>query len=172
MKATGIVRRIDDLGRVVIPKEIRRTLRIRGGDALEIFTDRDGEVILKKYSPIAELADFAQEYVDSLAESTGQVALVADRDEIIAVSGAPKKGLLGKKVSSGVQVALERGETVTFDDPPAIESFPSGGQVAAPVMQEGELAGSVLILARDGKLSDLEKRLAETAANFLAKHLG
>ena len=97
------------------------------------------------------------------------MALVADRDEIIAVSGAPKKGLLGKKVSSGVQVALERGETVTFDDPPAIESFPSGGQVAAPVMQEGELAGSVLILARDGKLSDLEKRLAETAANFLAK---
>lgn len=75
MKATGIVRRIDDLGRVVIPKEIRRTLRIREGDPLEIFVDRDGEVILKKYSPIGELGDFAKEYTDSLAEATGHIAM-------------------------------------------------------------------------------------------------
>ncbi len=91
MKATGIVRRIDDLGRVVIPKEIRRTMRIREGEPLEIFVDRDGEVILKKYSPIGELGEFAQEYVDSLAEVTGHIACILDRDVAIAVAGAPKK---------------------------------------------------------------------------------
>lgn len=91
MKATGIVRRIDDLGRVVIPKEIRRTLRIREGDPLEIFTDRDGEVILKKYSPIGELGDFAKEYADSLHDSINHITCIADRDVIIAVAGAPKK---------------------------------------------------------------------------------
>src|SRR5690606_11016659 len=88
MKATGIVRRIDDLGRVVIPKEIRRTLRIREGDPLEIFVDRDGEVILKKYSPIGELGDFAKEYAESLHESTGHITMICDRDTIIAVAGA------------------------------------------------------------------------------------
>src|SRR5690606_24522992 len=87
MKATGIVRRIDDLGRVVIPKEIRRTLRIREGDPLEIFTDREGEVILKKYSPIGELNEFANEYCESLHENTKFIAMITDRDNIIAISG-------------------------------------------------------------------------------------
>ena len=90
MKATGIVRRIDDLGRVVIPKEIRRTMRIREGDPLEIFTDREGEVILKKYSPIGELGEFATEYADSLNEALGHISCIADKDTIIAVAGAPK----------------------------------------------------------------------------------
>ena len=98
MKATGIVRRIDDLGRVVIPKEIRRTLRIREGDPLEIFVDREGEVILKKYSPIGELGDFAKEYADSLHEAIGHIALIADRDNIITVAGAPKKEFLNKAI--------------------------------------------------------------------------
>ena len=91
MKATGIVRRIDDLGRVVIPKEIRRTLRIREGDPLEIFTDREGEIILKKYSPIGELTEFAGEYVESLFETTRHIAVITDRDGVIAVSGSSKK---------------------------------------------------------------------------------
>ena len=80
MKATGIVRRIDDLGRVVVPKEIRRTLRIREGDPLEIFTDREGEIILKKYSPIGELSLFAKQYAESLAQTTGHIVCIADRD--------------------------------------------------------------------------------------------
>jgi AbrB family transcriptional regulator, stage V sporulation protein T len=88
MKATGIVRRIDDLGRVVIPKEIRRTLRIREGDPLEIFVDRDGEVILKKYSPISELGDFAKEYAEALYDSLGNPILICDRDTYIAVAGS------------------------------------------------------------------------------------
>ena len=107
MKATGIVRRIDDLGRVVIPKEIRRTLRIRDGDPLEIFVDRDGEVILKKYSPIGELGEFAQEYADALNESLGHIACIADRDVIIAVSGAPKKEFVNRPLSSTVEQVIE-----------------------------------------------------------------
>lgn len=87
MKATGIVRRIDDLGRIVVPKEIRRTLRIREGDPLEIFTGREGEVILKKYSPIADLGQFAQAYAEALYETLGTPILISDRDEMIAVSG-------------------------------------------------------------------------------------
>ncbi len=107
MKATGIVRRIDDLGRVVIPKEIRRTLRIREGDPLEIFVDREGEVILKKYSPIGELGDFAKEYADSLYESTGHISLIADRDMVIAVAGAAKKEFIDKPISRAVENAIE-----------------------------------------------------------------
>ena len=103
MKATGIVRRIDDLGRVVIPKEIRRTLRIREGDPLEIFTDREGEVILKKYSPIGELGDFAAEYAESLHNTSGHIICVADRDSIIAVSGASIKEFLEKQLSGELE---------------------------------------------------------------------
>ena len=87
MKATGIVRRIDDLGRVVIPKEIRRTLRIREGDSLEIFTDRQGEIILKKYSPIGELSRFAKDYAESLATTLGSTVCITDHDQIIAAAG-------------------------------------------------------------------------------------
>ena len=91
MKATGIVRRIDDLGRVVIPKEIRRTLRIREGDPLEIFTDREGEIILKKYSPIGELGTFAKEYADSLGQVAGVMVCICDRDAVIAAAGGAKQ---------------------------------------------------------------------------------
>ena len=83
MKATGIVRRIDDLGRVVVPKEIRRTLRIREGDPLEIYTDREGEIILKKYSPIGELSQFAAQYAKILSDTTGNMVCVSDRDHLI-----------------------------------------------------------------------------------------
>ena len=100
MKATGVVRRIDDLGRVVIPKEIRRTLRIKEGDPLEIFTDKEGEVILKKYSPIGELSEFAEEYAETLTKTTGHIACITDKDTVIAVSGASKKELLEQGVSS------------------------------------------------------------------------
>ena len=107
MKATGIVRRIDDLGRVVIPKEIRRTLRIREGDPLEIFVDRDGEVILKKYSPISELGDFAKEYAEALYDSLGNPVLICDRDTYIAVAGGSKKEYLNKSVSELVEKIME-----------------------------------------------------------------
>ena len=91
MKATGIVRRIDDLGRIVVPKEIRRTLRIREGDALEIFTDREGEIILKKYSPLGEMGNFADQYAESLAQTLGYLVCITDTDQVIAAAGPGKK---------------------------------------------------------------------------------
>ena len=107
MKATGVVRRIDDLGRVVIPKEIRRTLRIKEGDPLEIFTDREGQVILKKYSPIGELSEFATEYAETLNKTTGHIACITDKDTVIAVSGMPKKEWLEQGISKELEQILE-----------------------------------------------------------------
>lgn len=183
MKATGIVRRIDDLGRVVIPKEIRRTLRIREGDPLEIFVDHDGEVILKKYSPIGELGEFAQEYADSLYEATNQIAAITDRDQIIAIAGTSKKDFLGKSIGSVAEKIMEERKAVSINDT-AIHSlfrgntdngiekvFPS--QVIAPIIAEGDPIGTVIIAAKENKnkISDLELKLAETAASFLAKQM-
>lgn len=184
LKATGIVRRIDDLGRVVIPKEIRRTLRIREGDPLEIFVDRDGEVILKKYSPIGELGEFAKEYADSLYEAIGHTALIADRDTVIAVAGAPKKEFLNKPIGSIVERAMEerrsivvaragegkqRGSIVGDDeDENRIPVY-----VVAPIVAGGDPIGAVIICSReaDAVMTETEIKLAETAAGFLAKQM-
>jgi len=186
VKATGIVRRIDDLGRVVIPKEIRRTLRIREGDPLEIFVDRDGEVILKKYSPIGELGDFAQEYADSLNESTGQIAMIADRDNIIAVAGAPKKEFLNKAIGPAVEKALEERRAVIMNEIgehehcrgcPVIgageRACKIASQAVAPIVSQGDPIGAVIIMSKEPgtRMGDLELKLAETAAGFLAKQM-
>lgn len=175
MKATGIVRRIDDLGRIVIPKEIRRTLRIRERDALEIFTDRDGEVILKKYSPIADLEDFAQEYADSLFESTGHIALITDRDAYIAVSGTGKKAFLGKSLPEELTEKME--SRAVFNSKEAGEHLPITGledanQILVPILHEGEVVGSIILLSKEKELGKLEHTLCQTAADFLAKQLG
>ncbi|MDP9729753.1 stage V sporulation protein T [Alicyclobacillus tolerans] len=178
MKATGIVRRIDDLGRVVIPKEIRRTLRIREGDPLEIFVDRDGEVILKKYSPIGELGDFAKEYAESLSESTGHVALIADRDVIIAAAGTAKKDFLDRPISSDVEQAMEDRKTIMNFTPgeySIVRDMPErlGSRVIAPIIAAGDPIGVVMLITRDenAKMSELERKLVETAAGFLAKQM-
>lgn len=185
MKATGIVRRIDDLGRVVIPKEIRRTLRIREGDPLEIFVDREGEVILKKYSPIGELGDFAKEYADSLYESTGHIALIADRDMIVAVAGAPKKEYLDKPIAQAVEKAVEERKVILMSKPGdhkfcdlcAIKEDNGQckftAQVIAPIIAEGDPIGAVILASREPNItmSDLEIKIAETAAGFLAKQM-
>ncbi|HBL36141.1 MAG TPA: stage V sporulation protein T [Firmicutes bacterium] len=185
MKATGIVRRIDDLGRVVIPKEIRRTLRIREGDPLEIFVDREGEVILKKYSPIGELGDFAKEYADSLYESTGHISLIADRDLLIAVAGAPKKEFIDKPISKAVENAIEERKVVLISTPgehkycEACVTLEDDGeckytaQVIAPIIAEGDPIGAVILTSKEPgvTMGDLEIKVAETAAGFLAKQM-
>ncbi len=174
MKATGIVRRIDDLGRVVIPKEIRRTLRIREGDPLEIFTDRGGEVILKKYSPMADLGYFAQEYADSLNESTGHIAMIADQDEIVAVSGALKKTYIGKRVTEQAEAVMKSRKTYISNEAgenPPIEGIEFRGQVISPIIYEGDIAGAIILLSKEAEVGSLEVKLAETAAGFLAKQL-
>ncbi|MHB1421539.1 MAG: stage V sporulation protein T [Bacillota bacterium] len=183
MKATGIVRRIDDLGRVVIPKEIRRTLRIREGDPLEIFVDREGEVILKKYSPIGELGDFAKEYADSLYEAIGHIACIADRDNIIAVSGAPKKEFMGKPIGPAVEKVMEDRKAVLINEP-GQHVFCNGcnedqvdckfsSEVIAPIIAEGDPIGAVILSSKEPgvKMGDMELKLAETAAGFLAKQM-
>lgn len=184
MKATGIVRRIDDLGRVVIPKEIRRTLRIREGDPLEIFVDRDGEVILKKYSPIGELGDFAKEYADSLHEAVGHIAMIADRDTIIAVAGAAKKEFLNRPISAAVEKVMESRRPVVINCPKE-DPFCAGclaaengecnftAEVIVPIIAEGDPIGAVILVSREPgvKMGELELKLAETAAGFLAKQM-
>lgn len=184
MKATGIVRRIDDLGRVVIPKEIRRTLRIREGDPLEIFVDREGEVILKKYSPIGELGDFAKEYADSLYEALGHIACIADRDTIIAVAGAPKKEFLNKPVGPAIEKVMEERKAIIInnpgEDPFCKECLLAedseckySSEVIAPIISEGDPIGAVILATKDTgvKMGEMELKLAETAAGFLAKQM-
>jgi len=176
MKATGIVRRIDDLGRVVIPKEIRRTMRIREGDPLEIFTDREGEVILKKYSPIGELGEFASEYADSLNEALGHISCIADKDTIIAVAGAPKKQLLNKQISSEIEKVMEERKMKVFSEPCFLtfdEDIKYNCAVIAPIIAEGDPVGAVVITTKEQgvQMGDLETKLAETAAGFLAKQM-
>ena len=180
MKATGIVRRIDDLGRVVIPKEIRRTLRIREGDPLEIFTDREGGVILKKYSPIGELTDFSKEYAESLQQSIGHIVLIADKDAFISVSGSPKKDYMERKVSQELERIMEDRRAVLINDQsktvPLHNDEEQGkytSQVISPIIAEGDAIGAVIILSKENteKLGDLELKLAETASAFLGKQM-
>jgi len=180
MKATGIVRRIDDLGRVVIPKEIRRTLRIREGDPLEIFTDREGGVILKKYSPIGELTDFSKEYAESLQQSIGHIVLIADKDAFISVSGSPKKEYIERKVSNELEKIMEDRKSVLITDEgktiPLHSDEEKGsyvGQVIAPIISEGDAIGAVIILTKQSgeSLGELELKLAETASAFLGKQM-
>jgi AbrB family transcriptional regulator (stage V sporulation protein T) len=178
MKATGIVRRIDDLGRVVIPKEIRRTLRIREGDPLEIFVDREGEVILKKYSPISELGDFAKEYAESLYESLNHITMITDRDSVIAVAGGSKKEFLEKAIGNLVEQSMESRKTMVETNEgqhdlvkDMNENFSS--YVIAPIIAGGDPIGTVVLISKDEdkKMGETEIKLSETAAAFLAKQM-
>ena len=180
MKATGIVRRIDELGRVVIPKEIRRTLRIREGDPLEIFTDRDGEVILKKYSPIGELGDFAKEYAEALHQSTGHIAVICDKDAVIAISGGSRKELSGKPITDDVE-QLMTGRTKAVlnacenDAMLAIVTDADSytAQTVVPILAAGDAIGAVMLLSRDedAHMGAMELKVCETAAHFMGKQM-
>lgn len=176
MKATGIVRRIDDLGRVVIPKEIRRTLRIREGDPLEIFVDRDGEVILKKYSPISELSDFAKEYAEALFDSLGNPVLICDRDSYIAVAGGSKKDYLNKGISSLIERIMEDRNSVLTNqnnEISLVEGFEEkiSSYTVGPIIANGDPIGAVVIFSKDGTIGEVEQKAVETAAGFLARQM-
>ncbi|MDD6155518.1 MAG: stage V sporulation protein T [Lachnospiraceae bacterium] len=180
MKATGIVRRIDDLGRIVIPKEIRRTLRIREGDPLEIFTDREGEIMLKKYSPIGELRDVAVSYAESLAQTTGELVCITDRDCVVAASGPKKREYEGKNLSKAMEELIERRATiaanlgekdfvkVTEDDENEFQT-----QTIVTIICNGDSIGSVVLYGRDSAKYSAEdvKQLVQTAAQFLGRQM-
>ncbi|HEY4554021.1 MAG TPA: stage V sporulation protein T [Bacillaceae bacterium] len=176
MKATGIVRRIDDLGRVVIPKEIRRTLRIREGDPLEIFVDRDGEVILKKYSPINELGDFAKEYCEALYDSLGSSVLICDRDSIIAVAGGSKKEYLNKSNGDMIEKSMDDRSSRLETNAGSV-SLVDGHEedlasyAIAPIIANGDPIGAVVIFSKDRTIGEVEQKSAETAASFLARQM-
>ena len=178
MKATGIVRRIDDLGRVVIPKEIRRTLRIRDGDPLEIYTDKDGEVIFKKYSLMGGLSDFAGQVCETLNKTTGHVTVITDRDACIAVAGAPRRDLMDKRIGEALEQVLE-GRKVYQHQPggqPMAVSDESGKffvSCAAPILAEGDVLGCVLFAAEEGDLEsgETDYKLLQTMSGFLGRHM-
>ncbi len=183
MKATGIVRRIDDLGRVVIPKEIRRTMRIREGDPLEIYTDREGEVIFKKYSPIGELSSFAAQYAETLHKTCSMAVLICDRDAVIACSGVPRKEYADKPLSTELEALMEdRSLYVWREGEDKLCPLRDGGNHFAscvmPILSEGDIIGCVASLMeaendrhREIMTVDLESKLIQTAAGFLGKQL-
>ena len=177
MKATGIVRRIDDLGRVVIPKEIRRTLHIRVGEPLEIYVSGDGEVIFRKYSPLGELSNFAVQYAEVLARATGGAVLVSDRDHVITVSGASKKEFVDQRISQAYEQAMENRRVLSSGDADPIPPFagaPMSAKVLAPILAQGDVIGSVALLG-DGQAAqqpgETEIKLVTVAAAFLGRQM-
>ena len=179
MKATGIVRRIDDLGRVVIPKEIRRTMRIREGDPLEIFTDRDGEVIFKKYSPIGELTGFASQYADTMFKTCGSPVVICDRDAVIAFAGVSKKECAEKKISSDIESIMENRKLYCFTPDDGAKPIVDGSEhvciaCAMPILSGGDIIGCVSTVLNEEEPkapTDVEIKLIQTAAVFLGKQL-
>lgn len=176
MKATGIVRRIDDLGRVVIPKEIRRTMRIREGDPLEIYTDKDGGVIFRKYSLMGGLSDFAGQMCETMNKTTGETAVITDRDTCIAVSGSARRALTDRRVSPELERLMAGRQLYRRE---AGSSLPvAEGEdrylvsCAAPILSEGDVLGCVLFLTEDDRpASDTNAKLVQTIAAFLGRHM-
>ncbi len=178
MKATGIVRRVDDLGRIVIPKEIRRTLRIREGDPLEIYTEKDGGVIFRKYSPMGDLQDFAAQMCEAMGESFGCMAAVSDRDSIIATAGIPKRELVDKPNSQELEKLMEQRRSYRYSSGETKLKVTEGSDkyhlgAAAPILCQGDLMGCVmLLLGEDSQpLPEGDRRLVQTAASFLGKQM-
>ncbi len=178
MKATGIVRRIDDLGRVVIPKEIRRTMRIREGDPLEIYTDNNGEVIFKKYSPIGELSSFAAQYAESLVKGTQLSVVICDRDHCVAAAGISKKEVLERRVTAALEEVMEARRThvvQSAEEKPfqALEGIDRLACVSVPILAAGDVTGAVVLLANEtaSTPTDADIKLAQVAAGFLGRQM-
>ena len=178
MKATGIVRRVDDLGRIVIPKEIRRTLRIREGDPLEIYTEKDGGVIFRKYSPMGDLQEFAAQMCESIGAATGHIAAVSDRDSIIALHGAPKRDLMDKPNSAELEKLMEQRRNYLFQSGDVPIRAAEGAEkyhlgAVSPILSQGDLMGCVMLLLGegDGPLQEADQHLARTAAGFLGRQM-
>ena len=178
MKATGIVRRIDELGRVVIPKEIRRTMRIREGDPLEIFTGPNEEVVFKKYSPIGEITEFAAQYADVMSRACGLPVVIGDRDHVIAVAGESKKEYMERRLSPHLEQVMEERQLVTArtnggKGVPVVEGRDRLAGIAAPILSAGDVIGCVCILMNDtGAMpGETDVKLAQVAAAFLGKQM-
>ena len=176
MKATGIVRRIDDLGRVVIPKEIRRTMRIREGDPLEIYTNAGGEVIFKKYSPIGELADFAVHYAEALAKGTNLPVIICDRDHCVAAAGISKKEVIERRVTPSLENIMEERRCVSYGKEnafQALEGVKRNIRVGVPIINAGDVSGAIVLIEDEegSDASETDVKLATVAATFLGSQV-
>jgi len=177
MKATGIVRRIDDLGRVVIPKEIRRTMRIREGDPLEIYTNTDGEVIFKKYSAISEMSENAASVSEIMNKIAGCPVVIFDRDHVVASAGVSKKEFSERRVSPELEELMEtRGQYYSTGDGKrwlGAEGVEKAAMAALPIISSGDVTGAVVFLETEDNtvVSDLQKSLINAAAQFLGKQV-
>lgn len=180
MKATGIVRRIDDLGRVVIPKEIRKTLRIKEGTPMEIYTDRQGEIILKKYSPIGELDIFAKEYTEALFQTTGFTVCITDRDQVVAAAGPGSRELTGKSISRELEKVIAERSTKSFNAGerkkiPITENQKEmrNSGIIQPVVSSSDTIGAVILIGKNERdiIGNAERMLVQTAAGFLGKQI-
>ena len=179
MKATGIVRKIDDLGRIVIPKEIRKGLRIRVGDPLEIYVEKNGEIILKKYAPMGDLLKISEQYADTLFKTSGFAVCITDADSITAVSGCPKKEYLDKEISDNI-IDIMRDRIVWSTKDGIVMKIVNGegptkytSQIIAPIIADGDAIGSVILLSFDNtkKITEVELKLIQSAAIFLGKQM-
>jgi AbrB family transcriptional regulator (stage V sporulation protein T) len=169
---TNNVRRLDDLGRVVIPKEIRRQLRLKEGDPLEIYVNEERQLILKKYSPIGELGDFAKEYANSLYESTGHIVIITDTDKIISVNGISEDEFLNQPI----EIVCQGSEIIKVIENNLYHTHRSKelfDMVISPIRSGGDLIGTVVLTAKNRMvvMGDMEIKIAEVAAGFLAKQL-
>ena len=178
MKATGIVRRIDDLGRVVITKEIRRTMRIREGDPLEIFTNNEGEVIFKKYSPLGELGEFAAAYAEVLGKVLTAPVLICDRDHVIAAAGLPRKEVLERRAAPALEEIMESRQTYLLENPHsapvyAVEGYDRPAAAICPILAAGDVCGAVVLTAGEERRlpSEADQKLVMAAALFLGRQM-
>ena len=178
MKATGITRRIDELGRIVVPKEIRRTLRIREGDPLEIFTDREGSIILRKYSPIGEIGEMAKEYVEAVANVAKCTVCVTDRDSIVAAAGPDKNSYMGKELHPNMIECIEGRKTLSATNNDAkycniVEGENPAFEAISTILAEGDAIGAVILLnkEKDAIFGDFEEKMAICGANFLGRQM-
>lgn len=171
MKTTGIIRRIDDLGRIVIPKELRRTLRIKNGDSLEIFVDHE-DIILKKYSPMESIEEAATKYVDSFNQVIKHSVIVTDKDRVIAASGVLKKKYLGKSITEFTERGIERRDSFverqkkTFSFVEGVEDF--GYYSFSSIVDNGDAIGCVIIISVESPILESEEKLAVILAKLLS----
>ncbi len=174
MKSTGVVRRVDDLGRIVIPKEIRRTLRIRDGEELEIYVD-DDVIVLKKFSKVADLGDVSKKIIDVVSSLVGKTVLVSDRDKIITGSGDLKKNYLNKEISQTIEKVISSHNVMVENDVSTIEivdgSIDKYSYILQPIISFGDVVGTIIFLSVNNDISEFDVTISGLIAQFLGKYI-